>query len=178
MCGNVVIWITVLLLVLWRKTHNTITQASISSYLGKRLDCIRFYEVSGISTTRLMGVISAMVEKELETVTWRRKGLLSAIVSRDSPPEPHCPLPRVVSCRSQRAAVQQGSGGGQRGSGGGQPGSGGRQPPIMGNNPFLLHFAVQSVLNIDVEVPEASENPTQSFEIHNIIRRRKQLLTG
>ena len=48
-----------------------------------------------------------------------------------------------------------------------------------GNNPFLLHFAVQSVLNIDMEVeePEASENPTQLFEIHNIIRRHKQLLT-
>ena len=48
-----------------------------------------------------------------------------------------------------------------------------------GNNPFLLYFADQSVLNIDMEVeePEASENPTQSFEIHNDIRRHKQLLT-
>ena len=42
-----VIWITVLLLVLWRITHGTL--------------------VSGISTTRLVvGVISAIVEKELE----------------------------------------------------------------------------------------------------------------
>ena len=50
---------------------------------------------------------------------------------------------------------------------------------ILGNNPFLLHFVVQSVINIDVEVeePGASENPTQSFEIHNIIQRCKQLLT-
>ena len=33
---------------------------------------------------------------------------------------------------------------------------------------FLLHVAVQSGLQIDVEVeePETSENPTQSFEIH------------
>ena len=46
------------------------------------------------------------------------------------------------------------------------------------NNPFLLHVTVQSVLQIDVEVeePETSENLTQSFEIHNIIQRRTQLL--
>ena len=38
----------------------------------------------GISTTRLVvGVISAMVEKELGTATWRRTGLLSAIVAVD-----------------------------------------------------------------------------------------------
>ena len=35
-----------------------------------------------------------------------------------------------------------------------------------------------SVLQIDVEVeePETSENPTQSFEIHNIVWRRTQVL--
>ena len=44
---------------------------------------------------------------------------------------------------------------------------------IPGNNPFLLHVSVQSGLQVDVEVeePEASENPTQSFDIHNINRR-------
>ena len=43
---NFVIWITILLLVLWRITHRTL--------------------VSGISTTRLVvGVMSAKVEKEL-----------------------------------------------------------------------------------------------------------------
>ena len=53
-----------------------------------------------------------------------------------------------------------------------------RRETTPGNNPFL-HFVVQSVLGIDVEVEEleASENPTQSLEIHNIIPRRKQLLT-
>ena len=49
------------------------------------------------------------------------------------------------------------------------PGSGGRQSggrqswaTIEGNNPFLLHVAVQSVRQIDVEVeePETSKNPT------------------
>ena len=53
-------------------------------------------------------------------------------------------------------------------------------PPvtILGNNSFILHVAVQSVLQIDVELkePETSENPTQSFEIHYIFRRRTQLL--
>ena len=35
---------------------------------------------------------------------------------------------------------------------------------IVGNNPFLAE--VQSVLQIDVEESETSENPTQSFEIN------------
>ena len=64
-----------------------------------------------------------------------------------------------------------------------------RQPPLRfplwkypesanGNNPLLLHVTIQSVLQIDVEVeePETSENPTQSFEIQNIIWRGTQLL--
>ena len=77
-----------------------------------------------------MRVISAMVEKVLGTATWRRKGLLSAIVAQDSP-----------GLSSARA-------------GSGAPAGSG----ALDNNPFLLHFAVQSVLNIDVEVeePEAS----------------------
>ena len=35
---------------------------------------------------------------------------------------------------------------------------------------FLLHVEVQSIFQIDVEVeePETSENPTQSFEIHSV----------
>ena len=53
-----------LLLVLWHISRNTITQACI--HLVKRLDCMGFSEVSGMSTTRLVvGVISASVEKEL-----------------------------------------------------------------------------------------------------------------
>ena len=54
-----------------------------------------------------------------------------------------------------------------------------RRETTPGNSPFLLHAVVQSELNIDVEVeePEASENSTQSFEIHNIIGRHQQLLT-
>ena len=31
---------------------------------------------------------------------------------------------------------------------------------------------------MEVEEPETSEDPTQSFEIHNIIRRRTQLLAA
>ena len=86
-----------------------------------------------------MGVISAMVGKELGT---------TGIVPRS----PTCPLNTARS-----------------------PGL----SPAGDNNLFLLHVAVQSVLKIVVEVeePEASENPTQSFEIHNIIRRRKLFLT-
>ena len=38
-----------------------------------------------------------------------------------------------------------------------------RWETIAGNNPFLLHVAVQSVLQIDVEEPETSE--TRPFEI-------------
>ena len=101
-----VIWITVLLLVLWRITRRTL--------------------VSGNSTTRLVvGVISAMVENGLGesnlaltswstwTKTWRRKGLLpamspawaplpaarcrgtttSALPAAEGPPPRHCPLP-------------------------------------------------------------------------------------
>ena len=31
-------------------------------------------------------------------------------------------------------------------------------------------------IDVEVEVPETSENPTQSFDIHNIVWRRIQLL--
>ena len=41
---------------------------------------------------------------------------------------------------------------------------------------ILLHVEVQSGLQIDMEEPDTSENPTQLFEIHNIIRRSAQLL--
>ena len=76
-------------------------------------------------------------------------------------PRAPCPLPRG------------------RGSGAeDNPGGKQSQATITANNPFLLHVAVQSVLQIDVEVeePERSENLTQSFEIYNIIWRRPQLL--
>ena len=79
-----VIMITVLLLVLWHITHQTL--------------------ISGVSTTRLVvGVISAMVKKELGE---RNFGLDSpkymyhdveekGIVARECQPlEPRCPLPR------------------------------------------------------------------------------------
>ena len=47
-----------------------------------------------------------------------------------------------------------------------------------GNNPFLLHVAVQSGLQIDVEVeePDVGEPDLTLFKIHYIIRRRTQLL--
>ena len=35
-----------------------------------------------------------------------------------------------------------------------------------------------SLLHIDVEEPETSENPMQSFEIPNIVRRHTQLLAA
>ena len=41
---------------------------------------------------------------------------------------------------------------------------------------ILLHVEVQSGLQIDMEEPDTSENPTQLFEIHNIIGRSAQLL--
>ena len=55
-------------------------------------------------------------------------------------------------------------------------GSGAPAATSVGKNPFLVHVEVQSVLQIDVEEPEMSENPNQSFEIHYIFRRRTQLL--
>ena len=59
--------------------------------------------------------------------------------------------------------------------GSGQLGSGGRQ--LQAKIPFssMSRF---NLLQIDVEVedPETSENPTQSFEIHNIVWRLTKLL--
>ena len=43
-------------------------------------------------------------------------------------------------------------------------------------NPCLLHVAVLLQVDEDVVEPEASQNPTQSFESHNIVWRRTQLL--
>ena len=61
---------------------------------------------------------------------------------------------------------------------GGQQATGLQWETIVGNNPFLLHVAVQSVVQIYIEVeePETSENLTQSFEIHYVFQRRTQLL--
>ena len=106
-----VIWITVLLLVLWRITR-------------------RFFDDSGISPTRLVvGVISAIVEKELGERNFGFDSLRPAAHCREAPP------PQSTTAR-QRAA--------------------------------------SGLLQIDVEVeePETSENPTLSFVIHNIIWRR------
>ena len=102
--------------------------------------------------------------------------LCSSTDSSSLLPSPSCPLPNplqravepelpaakpVVEAPPrvwQRAARAAGSG--QLGLGSGQLG--------------LLHVEVQSVLQIDVELeePEMSENPTQSFEIHYIFWRR------
>ncbi|CAL8322540.1 unnamed protein product [Boreogadus saida] len=48
-----------------------------------------------------------------------------------------------------------------------QRGSGGRQP--RSTIPFSS-MSWFSLLQVDVEEPETSENPTRSFEIHNIIK--------
>ena len=66
--------------------------------------CVGLSDVSSISTTRLVvGIISAMVEKELGQRNFGFDSLKSrlnrdmeekGIVARDClPPEPHCPLP-------------------------------------------------------------------------------------
>ena len=41
-----------------------------------------------------------------------------------------------------------------------------RRETFTANNPFLLHVVVHVLAN--VEEPGTSENPTRSFEIHNI----------
>ena len=53
-----------------------------------------------------------------------------------------------------------------------------REAPPPGSGQLAAGSMRFSLLQIDVEVeePETSENPTQSFEIYNIIWRRTQLL--
>ena len=77
------------------------------------------------------------------------------IVARDClPPEPRCPPPRgTTTAKHQRPAA----GSGQQAAGSGQR-------------------AVQSQIDVEVEEPEKSENPTLSFVIHNIVWRGTQLL--
>ena len=55
------------------------------------------------------------------------------------------------------------------------PGSG---QPAAGSRQLAAGSARFSLLQIDVKVeePETSENPTKSFVIHNIVWRRTQLL--
>ena len=50
-----------------------------------------------------------------------------------------------------------------------------QQETIAVTIPFSSN-ALFSLLRIDVEEPETSENPTKSFVIHNIVWRRTQLL--
>ena len=91
-----------------------------------------------------MGVIGAMVEKELGE---RNFGF-------DSLKYMNCDMPPVAARHHRRKAPPPGSG-----------------QPAAGSARF-------SLLQIDVEVeePETSENPTQLFEIHNIVWRCTQLL--
>ena len=87
----------------------------------KRLDCVGFSDVSGISTMRLVvGVISAMVEKQLRERNFGFDCLKN--VNRDMEEK------GIVACD----CFQQGSGWKQSRS------------TIAGNNPFLLHVAVES----------------------------------
>ena len=97
-----VIWITVLLLVLWRITF-------------------WFFAISGISTTRLVvGVISDMVENELGEINFGFDSLKymnhdmedKGIVASDCLPlEPRFPLP-ASRCRGTTASVLPAAGGG------------------------------------------------------------------
>ena len=93
----------------------------------------------------VVGVISAMVEKELGE---RNFGF-------DSLKYMNCDTPQVAARHHRREAPPPGSG-----------------QPAAGSARF-------SLLQIDVEVeePETSENPRQSFAIHNIVWRLTQLLS-
>ena len=123
----------------------------------------------------VVGVISAMVEKELgegnfgfDSLKYMNRYMAEkGIVARDCLPlEPRSLLP-VARCR------------------GGGPSAAGSEAPEGDNHgqqprstiPFssMSRF---SLLQIDVEEeePETPENPTQSFEIHNIVWRCTQLL--
>ena len=98
-------------------------------------------------------------------ITWRRKGLLSANVSRLSPAS-RCPAaegPPPWPFPLQEAVVPR------------QRGSDGRQPRSTIPFSSMSWFSLLQI-DMDVEEPELSENPTQSFEIHNIVWRRTQLL--
>ena len=125
-----------------------------------------------------MGVISAMVEKELGERNLRFDSLKSRL-NRDM--QRHRPL----RARDMEEAAE-----GLLSSrykplpsplprhGQWQRGSGGRQsqetisPPCRSSVCRLLQIDV----DVEVEQPETSENLTQSFEIHYIFRRRTQLL--
>ena len=98
-----------------------------------------------------------MVEKELgernfgfESLKYMNRDMEGkGIVARDCPlPEPRCPLPR------------------RRCLGSGQQGSGGRQS--RATIPFSMsHFSLLQIV-LEVEEPETSKNPTQSFEMEKL----------
>ena len=84
------------------------------------------------------------------------------IVARECLPlEPRFPLPR--DHRLGAAVSTQ------------QRGSGGRQPRSTIPFSSILWFSLLQI-DVDVEELQTSPNPTQSFEIHNIVWRRTQLL--
>ena len=56
-----------------------------------------------------------------------------------------------------------------------QRGSGGRQSRATIPFSSMSWFSLLQI-DVDVEEPETSKNPTQSFEIHNIVWRLTQLL--
>ena len=146
-----------------------------------------------------MTVISAMVEKELRERSFgfdlkymncdmEEKG----IVARDClPPEPRRPLPTADVPPPPRGTTPRGTTATRHHGAApavlprrcphprrwcidsGQRGSGGRQSRSTIPFTSMSRF---SILQIDVEVeePETSENPTQSFEIHNIVVRHLQ----
>ena len=132
-----VIWITVLLLVFWRIKRRTL--------------------VSGISTMRLVvGVISAMVEKELGERNFGFDSL--KYMNHEAPPSRGTlPASEAVVPRQRAAGL--------------------RRETIAGNNPFssMSWFRLLQI-DVDVDEPETLEYPMQSFEIHDIVWRRTQLL--
>ena len=90
------------------------------------------------------------------------------------PLEPRFPLPRdhrlgaaggggALALTAAEAVVPQ------------QRGSGGRQPRSTIPFSSMSWFSLLQI-DVDVEEPEMSENPTRSFEIHNIVWRLTQLL--
>ena len=100
-------------------------------------------------------------------MTWRRKGLLTAIVSRLSPAS-RCPLPRdhrlgAACCPLQEAVVPK------RSLGSEAPAGDNRGQQLRATIPFssMSWFSLLQI-DVDVEEPGTSENPTRSFEIHNI----------
>ena len=147
---------------------------------GGERDCCSL-QTPGTSLTRIVvGVISAMVEKELEERNFGFDSLrfrlnsdmeVKGIVARDSlPPEPccRCPGARAPPPRGRGAPPPRGTAATGHRRPGAPPPRGStatglqrrrqaavlRQETIPGNNPILLHVAVQSGLQgVKAKVP-------------------------